>query len=127
MAFAKLLSVVSTSITAILFFATGIANLIPLDHIASDMSSLGYPPYFHKIIGTWKIIGACVIVLPAKKLFIKQWAYCGMMLDLTGAAASRAFMSQGVVATVVPLLFLPIALISWYYNSLLGTSALNGK
>jgi hypothetical protein len=113
----KFLRVASTAITAILFFVTGVANLVPLDHIAKDMSLLGYPPYFHKIIGTWKIIGALVIVLPLKKPFLKEWAYCGIMLDLTGAAASRMFIGHGVVSMIVPLIFLCVATISWYYNS----------
>src|ERR1041385_8521088 len=114
MAASRFLRVGSTVITATLLFATGIANLIPIDHIASDMSQLGYPAYFHKIIGAWKIIGACIVALPIKKSVLKEWAYCGVMLDLTGAAASRAFMGHSVASVIIPLFFLAVAMISWY-------------
>jgi uncharacterized membrane protein YphA (DoxX/SURF4 family) len=103
---------ITTIIIAIAFFITGIGNLIPFEHIAHDMAHLGYPSYFLKILGTWKIIAAVTIVLPRIRR-IKEWAYAGMMLDLTGAALSRYFMNDGLPLIIVPLTIAGLVIISW--------------
>jgi uncharacterized membrane protein YphA (DoxX/SURF4 family) len=93
----------ATGSVALVFFATGVGNLIPIDHIARDLAHLGYPPYFHIILGVWKILGAVVIILP-RMLRLREWAYAGMIFDLTGAAFSRLASGDGVVTVIVPLL-----------------------
>jgi uncharacterized membrane protein YphA (DoxX/SURF4 family) len=93
---------VTTGLVAVAFFITGIGNLIPIAHIAEDMAHLGYPPYFHIILGTWKIMGAVTIVFPRTPR-IKEWAYAGMMFDLTGAAFSRFASSDSVITIIVPI------------------------
>ena len=50
---------------------------------------LGYPMYFFAIIGVWKVLGAVAILVPRFPR-LKEWAYAGIFLDLTGAAASNA-------------------------------------
>jgi uncharacterized membrane protein YphA (DoxX/SURF4 family) len=93
---------VTTVLIAAAFLITGIGNLLPFDHIAQDMTHLGYPVYFLKIIGIWKILGALAIVLP-KMSRIKEWAYAGMMLDLTGASLSRLAVNDGFLLVFIPL------------------------
>jgi uncharacterized membrane protein YphA (DoxX/SURF4 family) len=93
---------VTTVLIAAAFLITGIGNLLPFDHIAQDMAHLGYPVYFLKIIGIWKILGALAIVLP-KMPRIKEWAYAGMMLDLTGASLSRLAVNDGFLLVFIPL------------------------
>ncbi len=44
------------------FFVRGIGNLIPFAHIVRDMAHLGYPSYFMKILGTWKILAGMAVV-----------------------------------------------------------------
>src|SRR5688572_1165142 len=92
---------VTTGAVAIVFFATGVGNLIPINHIARDMAHLGYPPYFHIILGTWKILGAIAIILPRTPR-LKEWAYAGMIFDLTGAVFSRIASGDNVITIVVP-------------------------
>lgn len=50
---------------------------------------LGYPMYFFAILGFWKVLGAIAILAPRFAL-LKEWAYAGIIFDLTGAAASCA-------------------------------------
>jgi hypothetical protein len=102
----------TTVIIALAYFITGIGNILPFAHIAQDMAHLGYPPYFLKIIGTWKILAAIVIVIPDFQR-IKEWAYAGMILDLTGAAFSRFFSGDGVIMIIVPLAISGLVIISW--------------
>lgn len=103
---------VTTVLVATAFFVTGIGNLMPFAHIAQDMSRLGYPPYFLKVLGTWKMLGAVVIVLP-KVSFLREWAYAGMIFDLSGAAFSRAASGDSVVEVIVPIAIAGVVMISW--------------
>jgi uncharacterized membrane protein YphA (DoxX/SURF4 family) len=108
----KIIYWVTTIIIAIIFFITGVGNLIPFEHITQDMSHLGYPAYFLKILGIWKILGALTIAFPVSPRY-KEWAYVGMMLDLSGAAFSRFFSEDGFIMTIVPLAISGLVLISW--------------
>jgi uncharacterized membrane protein YphA (DoxX/SURF4 family) len=107
----RILYWVPTIVIAVAFFVTGIGNLMPFEHIAQDMSQLGYPPYFLKILGTWKILGALALVFPIATPF-KEWAYAGMMFDLTGAAFSRFFSDADVIMIIIPLALSSLVIIS---------------
>jgi hypothetical protein len=102
----------TTGFVATVFFMTGIGNLVPITHIARDIAHLGYPPYFHIILGTWKILGAVTIVFPGTAR-LKEWAYAGMMFDLTGAAFSRFALGDHAIMTTVPLVIALLAATSW--------------
>ncbi len=93
---------VTTVVIGIAYFITGVGNVLPIAHIAQDMAHLGYPTYFLKIIGVWKILAAIVIVIPNLPR-IKEWAYAGMIFDLTGAAFSRFAIGDPFVQVIVPL------------------------
>jgi uncharacterized membrane protein YphA (DoxX/SURF4 family) len=103
---------VTTGLVAIVFLITGIGNLVPMVHIAQDMAHLGYPPYFHIILGVWKVLGAVTIVIPGTPR-MKEWAYAGMMFDLTGAVFSRLASAGHVVTIVVPFAIAILVTASW--------------
>lgn len=103
---------VTTLIAVLAFAGSGIANLLHLTHIAEDMGHLGYPSYFMTILGTWKVLGAIAISAPGLPR-AKEWAYAGMIFDLTGAAASRAAASDGAMMVVVPLVIGVVVAVSW--------------
>jgi uncharacterized membrane protein YphA (DoxX/SURF4 family) len=98
----KVIYRVTTIIIAAIYFITGIGNIIPFPHIAHDMASLGYPPYFLLILGTWKILAAIVLLIPGIP-HVKEWAYAGMMLDLTGAVFSRLAAKDDLIMIIIPL------------------------
>jgi uncharacterized membrane protein YphA (DoxX/SURF4 family) len=50
---------------------------------------LGYPAYFLTIIGVWKIAGGIMLLLPRFPL-VKEWAYAGIVFNMTGAFVSHA-------------------------------------
>jgi uncharacterized membrane protein YphA (DoxX/SURF4 family) len=102
----------ATVLTALSFSVPGVGNLIRAPHIAEDMAHLGYPPYFLAILGTWKVLGAIAVVAPRLPR-LKEWAYAGMIFDLTGAAMSRAAMGDGATMVVVPLMISGVVLASW--------------
>jgi hypothetical protein len=101
---------IATVLVGMAFLGSGIANLMHAPHIAADMARLGYPAYFSTILGTWKVLGAIAIPrLP----HLKEWAYAGMIFDLTGAALSRAVSGDGFAGVVPPLLIAVLVVVSW--------------
>ena len=76
---------------------------------------LGYPMYFFAILGFWKVLGAIAILVPRFPR-LKEWAYAGIIFDLTGAAASCAAVGgYGVYAfpVLAPLFLAVLAVASW--------------
>ena len=108
----RLVYAISTALAVAAFVGSGLANLFRLDHVGHDMARLGYPPYFMSVLGTWKVLGAIVIAAPRLSR-AKEWAYAGMIFDLTGAAASRAAIGDGVGAVLAPLAVAVIVVVSW--------------
>jgi hypothetical protein len=108
----KLSYILCTMLVVLVFVGSGIANLVRAEHVAANMLRLGYPEYFMAILGTWKILGALVVVAPGLGL-LKEWAYAGMFFDLTGAAASRAAADHGLILVILPLLIAGVLVASW--------------
>ena len=74
---------------------------------------LGFPTYFWQILGFAKILGAIAILVPRFPL-LKEWAYAGIVFNLTGAAAARLFVGDSAAHIVAPLVICAIALASWF-------------
>jgi uncharacterized membrane protein YphA (DoxX/SURF4 family) len=89
----------------------GAMDLFRLPPFYPMMIDLGYPSYLATILGTAKIAAAVVLVLPRLPR-LKEWAYAGVMINMTGAAASNAAAHQfsGMIA---PAAFAVLALASW--------------
>lgn len=102
----------TTIATVLVFAGTGIGNLFRHEHIATDMEVMGYPPYFMAILGTWKVLGALTVAVPGVAR-LKEWAYAGMVFDLTGAAISRGVSGFGVRHLIPPLVVCVLVLASW--------------
>lgn len=103
--------VIATTLVVLAFAFSGVANVAHFPHIARDMARLGYPTYFSSILGAWKILGAIAIAVPRFPR-LKEWAYAGMIFDLTGAAISRAVVGDGAAGIVPPLLVAALVLAS---------------
>jgi len=101
-----------TSVAAVAFAIPGAANLRHVPHIAQDMAHLGYPSYFLTLLGTWKLLAAIAILIPRFRR-LKEWAYAGMIFDLTGAAFSRAAMQDGLLMVTIPLIIGGVVIASW--------------
>lgn len=102
----------STTMAFVAFMGSGFANLLHADHVMVDMVRLGYPGYFSTILGAFKIAGALCIIVPRFPR-LKEWAYAGMMFDLSGAALSRAAIHDHPLTILAPLLVLLVVLVSW--------------
>ncbi|HEX7961686.1 MAG TPA: DoxX family protein, partial [Terriglobales bacterium] len=79
--------------------------------VVDVVTDLGYPIYVLAILGAWKIPGAIVLVVPGL-LRLKEWAYAGIVFELSGAAASHAM--RGHASDMAsPVVFVGFALASW--------------
>lgn len=101
----------TTALTVLVFAGSGVANLLRAEHMASDMVRLGYPAYFMTILGVWKLLGAIIMIAPGTPR-LKEWAYAGMVFDLTGAAASRASVHDSIQSVLIPLALTGVVLTS---------------
>jgi uncharacterized membrane protein YphA (DoxX/SURF4 family) len=102
----------ATGLLALAFAFGGAVDFARTPDVEAGLAHLGYPGYFASILGLWKVLGAIAIVVPRFPR-LKEWAYAGMLFDLTGAAASHALVGDPVSHIVVPLvLLLPLAA-SW--------------
>jgi len=84
---------------------------VPQVHVIIDR--LGYPPYFLVILGIWKLLGAVALIVPRFPR-LKEWAYAGVVFDLTGALVSNVV--SGVIDTVTLaylLLMMGVTAASW--------------
>ena len=108
---ATLLIAFETLAGGILDLTHGRTGVFNGPHVVDVVSSLGYPVYILLILGIWKILGAIVLLVPGF-LRLKEWAYAGIVFELSGAAASHAI--QGRTSDLVaPLALLGLGLLSW--------------
>jgi hypothetical protein len=103
---------VTTAILAFVMLSGGVANALHQHDAAAGMVHLGYPLYFMTILGIWKLLGGVTVLLPGLPR-LKEWAYAGIIFDLTGATVSHVVMGDGVRHAVTPLVIAAIALASW--------------
>ena len=103
---------VTTVLTAFVFLSGGAADLARPAFLMEGMTHLGYPAYFVIILGAWKVLGGLAVLAPRSPR-LKEWAYAGMLFDLTGAAASHAAVGDPAGKIAAPLIILGIVAASW--------------
>lgn len=102
----------ATAVIFLAFAGSGIALLAGAPAMVEGMAHLGYPAYFLPLLGFWKVLGALAIVAPRLPL-VKEWAYAGIIFDLTGAVTSRLSVGDTGMDAVLPALFIVAAVASW--------------
>jgi uncharacterized membrane protein YphA (DoxX/SURF4 family) len=103
---------VTTGLTAFVFLSGGAGELARPAFVVEGMTHLGYPVYFVSILGVWKLLGGAAVLAPGVPR-LKEWAYAGMLFDLTGAAASHAAIGDPAGKIAAPLILLGIVMTSW--------------
>jgi uncharacterized membrane protein YphA (DoxX/SURF4 family) len=103
---------VTTGLTAFVFLFGGVVDVARPSSVVEGMTKLGYPGYLAVILGVWKVLGGVAVLLPRFPR-LKEWAYAGMLFDLTGAAASHAAVGDSASEIAIPLVILGIVIASW--------------
>ena len=110
----KIIYWVVTALLAFGMLASGLQQIIQTKEMVEMINHLGYPTYFMRIIGVWKILGVIAILVPGTKL-LKEWAYAGLFFTMTGAIISHlACGDTGVKEMVGPIMQTIFIILSWY-------------
>lgn len=111
----KIIYWVATIFLSVGMFAGGIQQMLQIGGYNEIVARLGYPLYMLSILGTWKILGVLVILLPKFPL-VKEWAYAGFFFVMTGAAISHVIIQEPFVEVVPSLTLLVAIIVSWYFR-----------
>ncbi len=94
----------TTALLAAAVLGSGLGKLAGAEPLVESMAHLGYPTYLLTILGAWMVAGAVVLLAPGFAR-VKEWAYAGIVFQMTGAFASHLFAGDAI-ATAAPTLFL---------------------
>jgi uncharacterized membrane protein YphA (DoxX/SURF4 family) len=103
---------IATLLIAAEMVTGGVWDLLRTAYVRGLMNRLEYPEYMLTILGTWKLLGALAILAPRLPR-LKEWAYAGMIFDLTGAATSHIICHDEPDKVVITLTLSLIVLMSW--------------
>ena len=102
--------------TALLVFELvlgGAWDVWRVPHVRVVIERLGYPIYFLVILGVWKLLGAVALVIPRYPR-LKEWAYAGVVFNLTGALVSHVASGDIEVGPMAYLVFMTgVTAASW--------------
>ena len=103
---------IATVLVALGYFYGAYFELAQTQEILDGAAKLGYPLFFFTILGFWKVAAGLVILSPGLTR-AKEWAYAGILINLTAAAATHIHMNDGLGDIVKPLILLGLAGASW--------------
>ena len=101
--------------TALIFLFEGVlVALTSNSELAVEgIRHLGYPPYFGPMLAAFKVTGALVLIVPAFKGRVKEWAYAGFGIVFISAAVSHAAVDGPGGQTIFPIVFFAILITSY--------------
>ncbi len=108
----KALFWLATLVVAFAMIAGGSADFMLIDPVKEAMDHLGYPHYFARILGVWKVLGGVAIVVPGLPK-LKEWAYAGIFFDLSGAFVSHLSVGDGAGDFMPPLVIAGLLVVSY--------------
>jgi uncharacterized membrane protein len=111
----KIIYWIATIWLALGMVSTAIVQLIPLKEEIDLMVHLGYPLYFLTILGIWKILGTVAVLIP-KFSIVKEWAYAGFFIAMSGAVISHIAVGSSAKEIFGPVLLIVLTIVSWYFR-----------
>lgn len=104
---------IATALLALELLLGGVWDILRVPQVHVIIERLGYPSYFLVILGIWKLFGAVAVIVPRFPR-LKEWAYAGVVFDLTGALASNVVSGITDAGTLAYLLLMMgITAASW--------------
>jgi hypothetical protein len=79
---------VVTGLMAAFMLMASIPDVLRLPQAREIFGHLGYPPYLLLFLGTAKILGVIAVLIPGLDR-LREWAYAGLVFDITGALYSH--------------------------------------
>jgi len=111
----KATKIVYWTTTALIFLFEGVLVAITSNSelAIEGLRHLGYPDYFGPLLAGFKVTGALVLIIPAFKCRVKEWAYAGFGIVFISAAVSHAAVDGFGGQTVFPIVFFGILVASY--------------
>jgi len=101
-----------TSLFAFMMLGSAIPDIISSPVAVAGFTGMGYPLYLMPFLGVAKLLGVIAILVPGYPR-LKEWAYAGLVIDLTGATYS--IISSGASAGSWAFMAIPILLAAGSY------------
>ena len=95
-----------------LFAALSGAMYFISDAPAQTIERLGYPDYFHVLLGLGKLVGAVALLIPLPRS-LKEWTYAGFTFDFIAAFISHLMVGDPVSSLVMPVVAFILLMISY--------------
>jgi uncharacterized membrane protein YphA (DoxX/SURF4 family) len=118
----KIIYWISTIWLALGMLATGTLQLLKVNAEGAlappgvfGITRLGYPVYLLTILGVWKILGVVALLIPGFPL-LKEWAYAGFFIAMSGAISSHLINESEAKEIFGPTLLLILTIVSWYFR-----------
>lgn len=111
----KIIYWITTALMSFGMLGSGIAQISHAEEMNAILTHLGYPLYFMSIIGVWKVLGVVAILVPGFKL-VKEWAYAGFFILMTGAFLSHLFVGDPFTDFLGPVFQTIFIVCSWYFR-----------
>jgi hypothetical protein len=83
--------------------------------MAQAFQHFGFPNYFRIELGTAKILGALVLLIPQIPARIKEWSYAGFAITFISAAIAHYSSGDPFSVIIMPITFLIILVVSYIY------------
>lgn len=103
---------VCTVLIALTIGSGGAAQALRVQQNVEGMTALGYPVHFIVELGVWKVLGALALLAPGLRL-VKEWAYFGIFVDLSGAVVAAAANGAAAFHIIAPLVLIGFLAASW--------------
>jgi hypothetical protein len=103
---------ICTGVIALCIGAGGAAQALRVQQNVDGMTALGYPLHFIVLLGVWKVLGALTLLAPGLRL-VKEWAYAGIFIDLSGAVVASAANAGGAFHIIAPIVLIGFLAASW--------------
>lgn len=102
----------TTGLLAFALAGGGVVDLTRNPEVVATLGRLGYAPYVASLLGVWKLLGAVALLAPRFPR-LKEWAYAGIVFELSGAMISHLASGDGGGEITVPFVLLALAVASW--------------
>jgi len=111
----KIIYWIATAWLALGMLSTAIIQLLKTEEEVTMITRLGYPVYLLSIIGVWKILGVIAVLVPKFPL-VKEWAYAGFFIAMSGAVLSHLLNGDETKHIFGPTLLIILTVASWYFR-----------
>jgi hypothetical protein len=104
---------VTTGLLAAAMTMSGVLDLFPPPELVEAIEHLGYPTHVMTLLGIAKLLAVAAILTPGFAR-LKEWAYAGLAIDLSGAAWSHANSGDPIAEWAVIFAFIGLLFASYF-------------